>query len=134
MKLHITNAWSLGLSILIFFIISSELTVVFHDYIFYRLGINRNILLTLLWSLPFFSAFIASYYSKKYKLFYGLSYILLLPLFGAFVHYINGELGGVIDFRGLSGAIVLFKIYLMVGSIIITIGTILGVAFSRQKA
>ena len=133
MKFKSSNAWCLGLSILIFFIVFSEMTVVFNEYIFHRLGINRNFLLTTLWFLPLVASFVAAYYSEKHKLIYGLSYIILLPLLGALIHYINGELGGVIDFRGVPAAVMTFKIYLVLGSVIITVGTILGIAFSNNN-
>ena len=59
--------------------------------------------------------------------------MIVFPLVGAVAHYINGELGGVVDFAGLPGAIGIFKLYFLVGSIIVIIGTASGMLLSKRK-
>lgn len=127
------KAWAFGVLIILLFVVIGELLIVFNDYFFYRLGINRDLLFTILWVLPFIASFVAAYYSEKYKLIAGLSYLVLFPLIGAIAHYINGELGGTVDFVGIRGALTVFKIYLMIGSILIIFGTGLGLALSKRK-
>ena len=128
-----TKAWLLGLLILVLFIVLGELSLVFGEYVFYRLGFDRNSLLLALWVMPVVASFVAAYYSESYKFLWGMSYILVLPILGSIAHYINAELGSVVDFTGYSGAVEIFKIYLAVGSVIVTVGTFLGVYFSRNR-
>jgi len=125
--------WSLGLLILIMFSVLGELSLVFSEYVFHRLGINRDEFMMALWVLPFIASFIATYYSTSLKLVVGLSYLILFPLIGSIGHYLNGELGGVVDFTGISGAMTTFKVYLSIGSIVILIGAFLGVALSKGR-
>jgi hypothetical protein len=125
--------WTLGVLLILLGAVAGELLVVFHDYVFYRLGINRNAILLALWALPVLSSYIASYYSKKHKLLMGLSYVVLFPLIGTAAHYINGELGGAVDFAGLSGAAAIFKLYFGIGSILVILGTLLGLVLSKIR-
>lgn len=133
MKLTPTKAWSLGLLIILLFLTIGELSAAFNEYVFHRLGINRSIFLFILWMFPLLAAFITSYFSSKYKVILGLSYILIVPILGALAHYINGELGGTVDFTGVSGAIMTFKIYFVINSILVVIGTGLGVLSSKEN-
>ncbi|MCU7850531.1 MAG: hypothetical protein KZQ89_21675 [Candidatus Thiodiazotropha sp. (ex Lucinoma kastoroae)] len=124
--------WMLGLLILLMFVVLGELSVVFGDYVFHRLSIDRSTLLWILWLMPLVAAYVAARYSMTHKLLAGLSYLILLPLIGAVAHYINGEFGGTVDFTGLQGAVTTFKIYLGVGSIVVLVGTFLGIALSKN--
>lgn len=127
-----SKPWNLGILLILAFAILGELIVLLDDYTFYRVGVSRNALLLFLWILPIFASYVASRYSEKYKLLMGLSYVLLFPLIGAVVHYISGELGGTVDFVGLPGAMAIFKLYLGVGSILVILGTALGLVLSKQ--
>ncbi|WP_027710094.1 hypothetical protein [Zooshikella ganghwensis] len=133
MKNNTIKAWSAGFLLIVFFTIISEATVAFNDYIFHRLGFNRNITLILLWLLPCLASFIAVYYSRSKEIISTISYLLILPFLGSTVHYIHGYLGGTVDFKGIAGAIVTFKIYFLIGSISIITGAILAFVISKTK-
>jgi len=133
MKLNVGGSWILGVLLLLMMVVIAELTVAFDDYIFHRLGINRNLLSILLWTLPFFAAFITSYYSKKYKVLLGLSFALLTPAFAALGRYLNGEMGGAVDFTGSTGAILYFKINFVIAALVAIIGTALGYLLSERR-
>ena len=128
------KAWTLGIFILVMSSALGELSLVFDDYVFHRIGIARNAFIWSSWLLPLVAAFLAARYSQAHKLLAGLSYLILLPLIGSIAHYINGELGGAVDFTGLPGAVATFKIYFGIGSIVVPISTFLGIALSRKKS
>ena len=124
--------WSLGFLLILTHSVLGVLIGGIDDYVFFRIGINKDALLLTLWILPVLASYVASRYSKKYKLLMGLSYIILFPLIGAIVTYVNGELGVVrTEFVGVPGAMVMFKLYLAVGSILVILGTALGLVFSK---
>ena len=126
--------WSFGVLLILVFAVLGELVVSLDDYVFHRGEINRSILLLVLWVLPILASYIASRYSERHKLLMGLSYIVLFPSIGAVAHYISGELGGTVDFVGLPGAMTTFKLYLGVGSILVILGTVLGLLFSKRNS
>lgn len=126
--------WSLGVLLILAFAVLGELIVLLDDYVLHRVGINRNVLLLILWILPILASYVASRYSERHKLLMGLSYVILFPLIGALVHYISGELGGTVDFVGLTGAIAIFKLYLGVGSILVILGAALGMVLSKKNS
>lgn len=128
-----SRAWSIGCLIIILFVVLGELTVVFHDYSFSRLGLERNTVLYVLWLLPLVASFIAARYSQVHGIVFALSYAIILPASGALGHYINGVLGGVRDFVGISGALVIFKVYFSIGGTLIMIGALFGAIFSIKK-
>lgn len=100
-----SRAWSIGCLIIILFVVLGELTVVFHDYSFSRLGLERNTVLYVLWLLPLVASFIAARYSQVHGIVFALSYAIILPASGALGHYINGVLGGGQRFCGHLGGI-----------------------------
>lgn len=134
LNLQVSKAWKIGLLILILNVILSELSINFDNYVYHRLGINRNYLIFFFWLFPFIASYISSYYSIRYKLLLSLSYIIIFPALASFGHYINGQLGGAVDFVGPSGIIVFFKIHFVISSIIIVVGTLLGLAFSKSTS
>ena len=125
--------WALGVVLVAAFAVFGELLLVFDDYVFHRLGLNRNALLLALWALPFIAAYVAARYSETHKLLAGLSFLILFPVIGTAAHYLNGALGGTVDFAGLSGAAVTFRLYLALGSVLVITGTLLGLLFSKQS-
>jgi hypothetical protein len=129
LKLNSQNAWVVGSLIIILFVILSEGVVTFNNYVYARLGLNRNIVLILLWALPCFASYLVAYYSHHKLL--SLLLIPALAVTGALIHYINGQLGGVVDFSGIDGVSIVLKIYLIMGCIIILPGIILGILFSQ---
>lgn len=134
MSTRVSTAWVQGLLAILFFVLVGELSVQFNEYVFHRLGINRTAFMSVLWALPVAAAFIAARYSKQNKLLAGMSYAILLPLLGSLAHFVSGELGGPVDFAGVRGAVVTFKIYLVLAVLTTGLGTALGVAFSPTEA
>jgi len=120
------NAWAIGVALVVAFAILGELAIAFGDYVFYRLGVNRSMVLGALWVLPLAAAYIATRYSTERKLLAGLSFLLVVPLIGSIAHYLSGALGANVDFGGLSGGQIVFGIYLVIGGLVVVIGTILG--------
>jgi hypothetical protein len=118
--------WAIGVALVIAFAILGELAVVFGDYVFHRLRLNRNIVLGALWILPLAASYIATRYSTDRKLLAGLSFLLVVPFIGALAHLVSGALGANVDFEGLSGGRIVFGIYLITGGLVVIIGTILG--------
>ena len=130
---YLGKAWALGAVLILAFAIVGELLVAFDDYVFHRLGVDRNLTLSILWVLPLAAAYVAARYSPQYKLLAGLSYLLIFPLVGAAAHLVSGVLGATVDFKGLSGAWLVFGVDLAIGSLLIVAGTFLGVLLSRPK-
>jgi hypothetical protein len=132
LKLSSKSAWTVGFLIITLFVILGELTVTVDNYVYFRLGLTRNFILLALWTLPCLASFIVAYYSD-HKLWFSISLIPVLSLLGPTAHYINGLLGGVVDFTGMAGAFVVFKLYFSIGSILIAVGALLGTLMSRPN-
>ncbi|EAA6444670.1 hypothetical protein BMS56_23885 [Salmonella enterica] len=98
----------------------------FHSYMYSRLGLNRNSILTFLWELNFISSFLLYYFFIKNRLMISIGYILLLSGFTTFSHFLSGKIGFVVDFSGASGLKVVCVIYFVISSIIIGVGGFLG--------
>lgn len=126
--------WVLGLLLVFAFTLFGELVVTYDVQLFERVGVNRNAILLALWVLPGLASYIASYYSAKNKLISGLSFVIVFPFIGALGHYINGELGGVVDVVGFRGAVATFKFYLVTGGVLVVIGVTLGFLSSKIKS
>lgn len=129
----LSKPWSLGVLLILAYAVLGELIVLLDDYVFHRVGVNRNALLMVLWILPILASYVASRYSERHKLLMGLSYVILSPLIGSVVHYISGELGETVDFVGIPGAMVVFKVYLVIDSILVILGTALGLVLSKKN-
>jgi len=110
--------WWLGFLLIVIFVHLGELTIVLDEYI-YQLGLDRNIVLILLWFLPVVASYLAV--SRSGKIILGLSYIPVLSLLGPVVHFLFGEFGAKIDFGGLAGLRVTVPIEFFFS--VITIGT-----------
>ena len=129
---YLGKAWTLGVLLILAFAIVGELLVAFDDYVFHRLGVDRNLTLSILWVLPLVAAYVATRYSRQHKLLAGLSYLVILTFVGAAAHFASGLLGATVDFKGLSGARMVFGIDLAIGSLLIVTGTFVGVLLSRH--
>ena len=125
--------WTIGFMILLLYVFIGELLTWFDDYVFDRIGVNKNILTCLLWGLPLLASYVASYYSEKRKLFNALSYLVLFPLMLVVVHFVSGELGWRVDFTGMRGAIILFKLYFVIGGVLIVTGALFGLLLSGKS-
>ena len=127
------RSWWIGFSLIIIFILMSELAVVFRDYVFSRLGLNRNLVLTLLWLLPAIASFVVVYFSRDRKILKGLSLIPLLSVLGPIIHFLFGKYGATIDFGGLEGLRVTFQIYFALSAITIVVGMVVGWLFNKSR-
>jgi hypothetical protein len=87
-----------------------------------------------LWILSVAASFFASYYSVKHKLLSGLSFIIVMPLLAALAHCFVGWTGGTVDFRGLSGAVELLKIYFVMAGFVVIPGSLCGLLFSGRMS
>jgi hypothetical protein len=132
MKTIFNRAWVLGFFIIVLFVVVGEIATFFHEYLYYRVGLDHDLVLVFLWFLPFVASFITSYMAVSYKLSLGMSHALTLPCMGSIAHYIIGHLGGVIDLSGVSGMIVVFKVYFVGGVVSATAGVTLGIFLSRK--
>lgn len=127
------NYWLIGLIICIIFTIIANSLILNHDLIFHRLGINRNLLVSLLWIIPIYASFTATYHAERNKALLGLSYTIAIPLIGTTAHYILGESGATLDLTGFNSLGVVFCLYTFFSLISSTVGTLLGLFFSRAK-
>ncbi|MCP4487286.1 MAG: hypothetical protein GY820_08215 [Gammaproteobacteria bacterium] len=127
------KTWWSGFAIIVAFIVIGELSIVFREYVYARMGLSRNFVLMLLWLLPVIASFLVVFRSKKRKLLKGLSFILVLSFLGPLAHFLFGQLGATIDFAGLQGLRVTFQIYLVLSVVTIGLGSVIGILFSREK-
>jgi len=126
------QTWAVGAVIIIASSFLNEVVLYFHDYIYTRLGINRNTILLLLWTIPIFVSFYISYTVKKYNVLLGISYVPIVIISLSLFHFINGYIGGKIDFVGFAGLKALFPILLLASSIACGIGTFLGIILKKE--
>jgi hypothetical protein len=123
--------WWIEFLLIAAFVLMSELSIVFREYVYIRLGLNRNVVLGALWLLPVIASFLVTYFSTQRKALMGLSFILVLCVLGPLVHFFFGWLGATIDLGGLPGLKVTFQIYLILGALTIGFGTVAGVLFRK---
>ncbi len=127
------KVWLIGLTIILVFVFLSEFAIIFKGYVFGRFGLNRNLILTILWLLPIVSSFIAVFFPEKNGIIAGISYIPILSFLAPIVHFISGQLGATIDLGGISGLRITFKIYLVLSVITIGLGCLAGMFSKRLK-
>ncbi len=118
--------WIVGNIILtMFFVFAGSISYV-PSYVYERIGLNRDILLLLLWIIPIYVSYYVTINTKNYNILFGLSFILMLPLLGGLTHYINTKYMGGVDFTGISGAVVIMKLYGFIGIFTSSLGTFIG--------
>ncbi|TKV12331.1 hypothetical protein FDX19_05250 [Citrobacter sp. wls619] len=105
----------------------------FHSYMYSRLGLGRNGILTFLWGLNFIPSFLLYYLCVKNRLIISTGYILLLSGLMAFSHFLSEKIGFIVDFSGGSGLRVVCVIYFIISSILIGIGGFLGFITSSLR-
>ncbi|WP_347254440.1 hypothetical protein [Leminorella grimontii] len=98
----------------------------FQDYVYNRVHISRNILLTFFWLLPASASFLAYFRRARAPLLISLGYILLLSGLMSLIHLIQGEMGVAVDFSGVEGLKVVGWIYLFFSAVSIGIGGMAG--------
>lgn len=132
-KMNDTKAWWIGFVPIVAFVLMGELTVVFKEYVYSRLGLNRNLILSVLWLLPIIASLAVVSLSKKRRVLRGLSLILVLSVLGPLVHFVSGQFGATIDFAGLPGLKVTFPIYLVLSTPTIGLGTVVGMLVKKSN-
>ena len=118
--------WIIGNIILIIFFICAEGISYFSSYVYERIGLNRNILLLLLWIIPIYVSYYVTANTKNYSIIFGLSFIVILPFLGGLIHYVSTKYIGSVDFIGIKGVIEIIKIYSLIGILTVSLGTVLG--------
>jgi hypothetical protein len=133
-EMNDAKAWWIGFALIAAFVVMGELTVVFAEYVYGRLGLSRNFILSALWLLPSIASFTVVYLSKKRRVLKGLSLILVLAMLGPLIHFLAGQLGATIDLAGLPGLKVTFQIYLALGVLTIGFGAVVGAFFNKSNS
>lgn len=124
---------AISILILSLFIILGEASVVFHDYVFHRIGIDRNVLLSFLWLAPLFAAYFLVILSKKFAFWQLMLNVIFIAIVGSGAHYLIGLLGFSVDFSGWAGLKVVFKIYFVLGGIITFVGALLALVHLKLR-
>jgi hypothetical protein len=128
------NAWVIGLVLIVGFILAGEFVTIFRDYFFYRLGLNRNLVLGMLWLVPVLAAFVAVSFSPTKQLLLGGSYVPILSFLGPLAHLIFGLSGAKVDFSGVEGLKVTFQIFFLLSLVTVGIGCIAGIVFRTRRS
>lgn len=126
------KAWWAGFALIVTFVLMSELIIIFRDYVYNRLGLSRDLILIMLWLLPTIASFLVVYLSRNRRVLKGLSLILVLNLLGPLVHFLSGQLGATIDLAGLPGLKITFQIYLVLSTLTIGFGAVMGMFFKKK--
>jgi hypothetical protein len=131
--MHDAKTWWIGVSLIVTFILMGELAMLFREYLYSRLGLSRDLILSVLWLLPIIASFIVVYHSNKKKVLKGFSLIIVLSVLGPLVHFLSGQLGVTIDFSGFPGMKVTFQVYFILGVLTIGFGVVVGVLFNKRR-
>lgn len=123
----------IGVTIILISCLFLWLSYLFHSYIYSRIGLSRNGILTFLWGLNFIPSFLLYYLCVKNRLTISIGYILLLSGLTAFSHFLSGKIGFMVDFSGISGLRVVCVIYFVISSMLIGIGGFLGFITSSLR-
>jgi hypothetical protein len=116
------KAWRIGFILIVVFVLLSQGVVVFHNYVFARLGFSRDLVLLILWFLPVIASFITVTYSNNKRILKGFSLVVVLTILGPLAHLLSGYLGAKIDMPGISGLRVTILIDLWLGMFTVGLG------------
>lgn len=122
----------IGITIIIISSVFLWLSSLIHSYVYNRMHINRNGLLTCLWLLNSFSSYLLYFYNIRGKLLISLLYILFWGGLMTLMHFIfwNETYG---DFSGIEGLKVISGVYFAISTITICIGVGVGFITSCLK-
>lgn len=124
---------AISILMLSLFIILGEASVVFHEYVFHRIGMNRNVLLSVLWLVPLSAAYFLVLLSKSFAFWQLTLNVIFISIVGSGVHYLISLLGVSVDLNGWAGLKVMFKSYLVLGGIVTFIGALLALAHLKLR-
>ncbi|SQI38608.1 Uncharacterised protein [Leminorella richardii] len=98
----------------------------FQSYVYSRIHVSRDLLLTIFWLLPASASFLAYFRRARAPLLISLGYTLLLSVLMSLVHLIQGEIGVAIDFSGIDGLKVIGGVYFFISAVSIGAGGVVG--------
>ena len=124
--------WAVGVVIVVASCLLGELVGVVDSYVFARVGLNRDLVLVVIWGLLLVAAFVATYFSESRKLLAGLSMMVVFPVVGTLIHFFTGAVGVKVDFGGIAGAVVTFRLFALFGGILVALGTFLGLVLPKK--
>ena len=126
------RAIGIGITIIIISSIFLWLSSLFHSYVYNRVHINRNGLLTCLWLLNSFSSYLLYFYNIRRRLLISILYILFLGVLMTLMHFIFWN-ETYSDFSGIEGLKVISGVYFVISTVTICIGAGVGFITSCLK-
>ena len=120
------RAIGIGTTIIVISCVFLWLTSQLHSYVYNRIYINRNSLLTFLWLLNSFSSFLLYFHGVKQRLLISIVYVLFLGSIMTLMHFIFSS-DKYSDFSGVEGLKAISGVYFIISTIAISIGA--GVGF-----
>jgi hypothetical protein len=127
------KAWRIGFILIVVFVLLGQGVVMFHDYVFARLGFSRDLVLLVLWFLPIIASFFTVVYSNDKRILKGFSLGVVLTILGPLTHFFSGYLGATIDMPGISGLKVTIQIYLGLSMLTVGLGILAGLLVSPRR-
>ncbi|EGT0664575.1 hypothetical protein JAF83_004827 [Citrobacter werkmanii] len=126
------KAIGIGITIIIISSLFLWLSSLFHSYVYNRMHIDRNGLLTCLWLLNSFSSYLLYFYGVRQRLLISILYVLFLGGLMTLMHFIfwNDTYN---DFSGIEGLKVISGVYFIISAITICIGAGVGFITSCLK-
>lgn len=98
-----------------------------------QLAVYSEILLVTFWSAPFLGSFTSAFLSPRYKWLVGLAMLLPAIVIPLTINAVYQAVGVLVDFPGVKGALILAWNIGLSSLVLGTLGTILGVTFSRER-
>ncbi len=126
------RAIGIGTTIIVISCVFLWLTSQLHSYVYNRIYINRNSLLTFLWLLNSFSSFLLYFHGVKQRLLISIVYVLFLGSIMTLMHFIFLS-DKYSDFSGVEGLKTISGVYFIISTIAISIGAGVGFIISCLK-
>lgn len=123
---------SIGITIIIISSFFLWLSSLFHSYVYNRMQISRNGLLTCLWLLNSLSSYLLYFYSVRQRLLISILYVLFLGGLMTLIHFIFSN-DKYSDFSGIEGLKTISAVYFIISAITICIGAGVGFIISCFK-
>lgn len=119
----------LGLSFILFFIIASQLVIIYRAYI-YSIGLDRDIVLLILWLIPSIVSFSITSFSKNYVFLKNIIFIVFITVLAPITHYLVDLFNLTeVDFGGLIGMKVTIPLFLIMSILTVGLGFVFGSIF-----
>ncbi|WP_224038955.1 hypothetical protein [Paraburkholderia unamae] len=131
--MRIFKFWLIGLALVVIFFALGKILDSIGGYQVERIGLNTKYISITLWLIPLIVTFMVTRYSSRWAGLPGLSYLMLIPVIAVIFNWIDELCGVAVDFSGLSGALVIFKIAFVYSLIPVLVGFMLGIAFKERS-